>query len=121
MITKRLKSKKTLSERIADIFIYLICILLVIICIYPFYYVIIDNYSSYGEYAPDYHVLYISFIINKKFSHALLQCFMFWEGCHMFIIRIRIILAVLQAACGIQLINAVLQEEPAICRGYKDE
>lgn len=39
-------TKKSMPERIGDIFIYLICILLVIICIYPFYYVIIYSISD---------------------------------------------------------------------------
>lgn len=43
--------KKAKSEKIGDIFIYLICILLMIVCIYPFYYVIIYSISDPNEAA----------------------------------------------------------------------
>lgn len=41
-----MKHKKSISERIGDIFIYTVCILLVVVCIYPFYYVIIYSISD---------------------------------------------------------------------------
>ena len=44
-----MKIKKSKGEKVADIFIYLICILLMIVCIYPFYYVIIYSISDPAE------------------------------------------------------------------------
>lgn len=41
-----MKIKKSRAGKIADVFIYLICILLMIVCIYPFYYVIIYSISD---------------------------------------------------------------------------
>lgn len=44
-----MKIKKSKSERVGDFFIYLICILFMIVCMYPFYYVIIYSISNPAE------------------------------------------------------------------------
>lgn len=41
-----MKIKKSKGDRIGDFFIYVICILFMIVCIYPFYYVIIYSISD---------------------------------------------------------------------------
>lgn len=41
-----MKIKKSRGDRIGDFFIYLFCILLMLVCIYPFYYVIIYSISD---------------------------------------------------------------------------
>ena len=57
-----MKIKKSKSEKIGDIFIYIICILLMLVCIYPFYYVIIYSISDPAEAAKGL------FLLPKGFS-----------------------------------------------------
>lgn len=45
-VEKKVKKKKSVSGTIADVLIYLVCLIFMILCIYPFYYVIIYSISD---------------------------------------------------------------------------
>ena len=41
LVDKGVKKKKSAGDAIADFLIYLVCLLFIILCIYPFYYIMI--------------------------------------------------------------------------------
>lgn len=59
-----MKTKKSRSEMAGNIFIYLICILLMVVCIYPFYYVLIYSISDPAEAAKGIFLLPKGFSLN---------------------------------------------------------
>ena len=51
LVDKGVKKKKSAGDAIADFLIYLVCLLFIILCIYPFYYIMIYSISDPNQAA----------------------------------------------------------------------
>lgn len=51
-VDKGMKKKKSTGDVIADFLIYLVCLIFIILCIYPFYYIMIYSISDPNQQLP---------------------------------------------------------------------
>ena len=52
-VDKGMKKKKSTGDVIADFLIYLVCLIFIILCIYPFYYIMIYSISDPNQAAAE--------------------------------------------------------------------